>query len=215
MLKKLILLNKSDFWLLWGVVGGAFVLMQLLVGLITVVSGDAELLLSGIVLPCVAGGILIFTTMAQIMVTFEQGLQFGCTRKRALRLSLGLSAAEAAGAMGLAAVLSLLERLVGASLWNSVAGTQVAAIALNWYWWLAIALGAVLLGTILGALIQRFGRRGFWALWVLWMVGCFGFQLLPWKHYTITNWLFPLLGVAVLAGAVWSVWSLLHAVIKH
>lgn len=215
MLKKLIALNKSDFWLLWGVVGGAFVLLQLLVGVITVVSGDAEILLSGIVLPCLAGGFLIFTTAAQIMVTFEQALQFGSTRRRALGLSLGLSAAEAVGAMALAGLLTLAERFAGVRLWQAATGSQFAVLALGWKWWLAIVLGALALGLAAGALLQRFGRRGFWALWAVWMLGCFGPQLLPWEQYTITDWLFPALGVLAVLSLLWSVWSLLHAVVRN
>lgn len=242
MLKKLIVLNKSDFWLLWGIVGGAFVLMQLIEGgILAATRADSAILLSGAVLPCAAGGIVIFTTMAQIMVTFEQGLQFGCTRKRALWLSLGLSAAEAAGAMGLAAVLTLLERLSCPRLWQALTGMQsfyfaqkgrripeymagmarmetslhIVNFTFAWYWWAAIALGAAALGIIMGALIQRFGRKGMWVLWGIWMAACFAPQLLPWKHYTITDWLFPLLGAAAVLALVWSVWSLLHAVVKH
>lgn len=215
MLKKVIALNKSDFYLLWGIVGGVFVLLQLLVGVIAAVSGDAKLLLSGIVLPCTAGGMLIFTTAAQIMATFEQALQFGSTRKRALGLSLGLSAAEAVGAMALAAVLALAERLVGVGLWRTVTGTQVAAFTLDWYWWIVIALAALVLGLIAGAVLQRLGRKGFWALWIIWMACCFGTQLLPWKYYTISDWLFPLIGILVVLALVWSVWSLLHAVIRN
>lgn len=215
MLKKLIVLNKSDFWLLWGVVGGAFVLLQLLVFVISAMTGDAEILLSGIVLPCLAGGFLIFTTAAQVMVTFEQALQFGSTRRRALGLSLGLSAAEAVGAMGLAGLLTLAERLAGVRLWQAATGRQFAALALGWKWWLAIALGGLALGLAAGALLQRFGRRGFWAVWAVWMLGCFSPQLLPWNHYAITDWLLPVLGVLGVLAVIWALWSLLHAVVRN
>ena len=51
--------------------------------------------------------------------------------------------------------------------------------------------------------------------WAVWLLVCFAPQLLPWKQYTIVDWLFPLLGGFVLAAFLWSIWSLLHAVVKN
>lgn len=245
MLKKLIALNKSDFWLLWGVVGGVFLVAQLVEGIVLAsIKSDSAILISGALLPGTAGLFLVFTTVAQITVTFEQAVRFGCTRRRALGLSLGLSAAEIAGAMGLAAVLTLAERAACPQLWRMLtgmdsvtiagegrqipeymAGVQVAErslhvvdVTLAWYWWIAIALAALGLGLIAGAVLQRFGRKGFWALWVMWMAGCFVPQLLPGEYHAIVR-LLPTIGLgigaAALVGLAWSVWSLLHMAVRN
>lgn len=90
----------------------------------------------------------------------------------------------------------------------------VETFTLDWYWWLLIFAVAVMGATIVGALIQRFGSKGGWIIWGICMVPVFLGQLLPWQTYEITNWLFPLLGVLFVAGFLWSLWSLLHAVVR-
>lgn len=90
----------------------------------------------------------------------------------------------------------------------------VQTFTLDWYWWLLIFALAVAGGTIAGAVIQRFGSKGGWIIWGICMVPVFLGQLLPWQTYEITNWLFPLLGVLFVAGFLWSLWSLLHAVVR-
>lgn len=90
----------------------------------------------------------------------------------------------------------------------------INVFTLDWYWWLLIFAAAIGGGVIAGALIQRFGSKGGWILWGFCMAPVFLGQLLPWRTYEITNWLFPLLGVLFIAGFVWAVWSLLHAVVR-
>lgn len=90
----------------------------------------------------------------------------------------------------------------------------INGFTLDWYWWLLIFALAVAGGTIAGAVIQRFGSKGGWIIWGFCMVPVFLGQLLPWQTYEITNWLFPLLGAIFVAGFLWSLWSLLHAVVR-
>lgn len=90
----------------------------------------------------------------------------------------------------------------------------VIDFTLDWYWWLLIFAAAVAGGVIVGAVIQRFGSKGGWIIWGLVMGPVILVQLLPWRTYEITNWLFPLLGAIFLAGFLWSIWSLLHAVVR-
>lgn len=90
----------------------------------------------------------------------------------------------------------------------------VGDFTLDWYWWLLIFAVAVMGATIIGAVIQRFGSKGGWIIWGICMVPVFLGQLLPWQTYEITNWLFPLLGAIFVAGFLWSLWSLLHAVVR-
>lgn len=90
----------------------------------------------------------------------------------------------------------------------------VETFTLDWYWWLLIFAAAIGGGVIVGALIQRFGSKGGWIIWGICMAPVFLGQLLPWRNQVITSWLFPLLGVIFVAGFLWSIWSLLHAVVR-
>ena len=90
----------------------------------------------------------------------------------------------------------------------------IETFTLDWYWWLLIFVIAVAGGTIAGALIQRFGSKGGWILWGFCMGPMILGQLLPWRTHVITDWLFPLLAIILIASFLWSVWSLLHAVVR-
>lgn len=203
-----------------------------------------SVLLSGLILPAVTGFLLLFVSAAHVGVTFPMALKFSQSRRRALGLTLGLIAFLAVCSMGLAALLARLEPLFAPGLWVRLTGARsaavdavvvvgfgsvntvsqtvpegqvlsVAAFSLAWYWFVLIAAGGAAAGVIAGALLQRFGRRGFWALWAVWMLACFSPRLLPWRRYAITDWLWPLVGAAALAALIWSVWSLLHTVVRE
>lgn len=90
----------------------------------------------------------------------------------------------------------------------------VETFSLDWYWWLLIFVLAVGGGVIAGAVIQRFGSKGGWIIWGFCMAPMLLAQVLPWRTHEITNWLLPLLGVLFVAGFLWSIWSLLHAVVR-
>lgn len=90
----------------------------------------------------------------------------------------------------------------------------IETFTLDWYWWLLIFVLAVGGGTIVGAMIQRFGSKGGWIIWGICMGPMILGQLLPWRTHVITDWLFPLLAAIFIAGFLWSIWSLLHAAVR-
>ena len=90
----------------------------------------------------------------------------------------------------------------------------VESFTLDWYWWLLIFAVGVGGGIIVGAVLQRYGSKGGWIIWGICFVPMILGQLLPWRTHEITNWLFPLLGIVFAAGFLWSIWSLLHAVVR-
>ncbi len=92
----------------------------------------------------------------------------------------------------------------------------INTFTLDWYWWLLIAALSVCGGLIIGAVCQRFGSKGGWFLWGICMASVFLGQLLP-QHSAFGEilWILPLMTVLLLAGVLWSVWSMLHAVVKH
>lgn len=239
MLTKLFRLNISDLYAC-GFLGGIFLLVHIVtLGALTIFGERSSLLLSGVLMPVIAGIIILVYAIAAISVTYYQAIRFGQTRKRALGLSLGVLAMQSAVVMALAAVLAVLERMAAPVLWLKLTGSNalvwgiggrkipegsavsepihtlfVEVFSMDWWGWPAIALGAAALGIIIAAVLLRYGSKGGWVLWGLWMVGILFMQLLPWKTHTITDWLFPLLAVLFLSGLVWSIWYLLRMPVR-
>ena len=234
-LKKLLVLSRQDLAGGLAVVGGVFVVLHIITALAVKFSGEgSSLLLSGIVLPIVAGVVILYTCVGHICVTFDQALRFGQTRRRALGLVLGVIGALSAAVMGSAALLNCLERAFAPKFWQWLSGAQAVAIGpesgvaypqgipreavlciedffFGWKLFVLIALGAMVLGVVAGAVFHRFGAKGGWFLWGCWMLFFVVFQMLPWKTHTVVDWLIPLLAVIALAMLAWALWWLLHA----
>lgn len=239
--KRLVKLNLDDLFLYLGVEAGVFLLIQIVIGgVMYFARPGTSVTVSCLLLPIVGGFTALVAGIAHVGVSFEQALRFGQTRRRALGLILGLSAFQSAFALALAGVLAAIEHFLCVPLWTRLAGRNgwslsgipmptpepggavsirasvlyVENFTLDWYWWLLIFVAAVVGGTIVGALIQRFGSKGGWIIWGICMTPMILGQLLPWEEYEITNWLFPMMAVIFVAGFLWSVWSLLHAVVR-
>lgn len=91
--------------------------------------------------------------------------------------------------------------------------------SLAWYWWLLIFAAALALGIIVGALMQRFGQKGLWVIWGCWFVPFLLSQFFRWEIFDRVIRLgpvfFPLLiGLLFAALFLWSLWSMLHAVVR-
>ena len=92
MLKKVIRLNLDDLFLCLGVVTGLFVLIQGVIAAVLLLSAEnSGIMISGTVLPIVAGIMALVVTVAAMGVSFEQAIRFGQTRRRALGMELGRS----------------------------------------------------------------------------------------------------------------------------
>ncbi len=246
MLKKLIVNEREDFALGLGLVCGAFVLTHLITAVVMVwLKPDTSVMLSGGILPVLAGVFTLIAAAANLVVDFSLALRCSQTRRRALGLSLSLTAVEAACAMLLAGLLAWAERGFAPALWGWLAGAETVSVgikppvpapppgvsvwavgpsedlfvepfALAWWWYPVIALGCMAGGLLLGAVIQRFGSRGLWGIWAAWMAVCIlGPHLPVWQEHTVLGWMpLPFLAVFAVAALIWSVWSLLHAVVK-
>lgn len=240
--KKLVKLNLDDLLLYLGVEGGLFLLIQIIIGCVMHFGRpDTSVTVACVIFPIVGGFTALVAGIAHVGISFDQALRFGQTRKRALGLILGLMSFQAAFALGLAALLAAVERFLCVPLWVKLAGMNswvmgnimpvpegtmvngalvsektliIETFTLDWYWWLLIFALAVAGGTIAGAVIQRFGSKGGWIIWGICMAPVFLGQLLPWETYEINSWLFLALGVIFVAGFLWSLWSLLHAVVR-
>ena len=92
------------------------------------------------------------------------------------------------------------------------------SFALDWWWFPVILLIGLAAGFIVGACLQRFGSKGGWIRWCVWMAICFAPQLIPLDDLSLPLTPDFLLYAAVVLAAVmliWSVWSLLHAVVRR
>ena len=230
MLRNVIKLNLDDLWLCFGGVGAVFLLTHIITGIVLAVTRDhSSVMISGAILPFIAGLVLMFCAVSHVHVTFQQALRFGQTRRRSLGFYLGLMAFEGVCTAALALVLTLAERALAPALWLMLTGyTQlewgsyivpepsipvapsadqwanalfVKDFALDWYWWLLIPLGGLALGLLIGAFTHRFGKR---AVWILWAFGCWCASLpscCPW-----TNCGLPSLGNTLPWRAAWPLW---------
>lgn len=240
MLKKLIRLNLDDMWLALGVVGGIFLLIHVVTAVILHFFFESEyssLMISGVILPSTSALVILMISLGHTLAAYTLAVKFSQTRRRALGLTLGLVSFEALCSMGLAALLALLERAIAPRFWMWLTGADGLSIgrdghsflltagdnpllvedfSLDWWWFPLLAAAAVLLGLIIGAVILRFGRRGGWTIWCIWMLCCFVPQL--GGATLLSDWLEYLTVLAVLFVAglfVWSVWYLLRAPIKN
>lgn len=219
MLKKVIKLNADDFGVIAAVVGGAFLLTELIVNIImAIIKPDTVPTLCGIFVPCTAFMLCLFVNVFQVPVSFDLCLRFGLTRRRALAAILTLMTVETLYAFVLAWIFTQVDRL-GPLIWAKLrpdVGAEVFSIPL---WAHALmALAAVLLGLISGATIQRFGRKAMWILWMGFMVFITGMNVADWDLFepgTIPPAALAVGTVMILAAVVWSVGTLLRATVKN
>lgn len=240
--KKLVKLNLDDLALYLGVEGGLFLVIQIIIGCVMHFGRpDTSVTVACILFPIVGGFTALVAGISHVGVSFDQALRFGQTRKRALALTLGLCAFESAFALVLGGLLALAERFLCVPLWARLAGMNgwamgnimpvpegamvngalvpektllIETFTLDWYWWLLIFALAVGGGVIVGALIQRFGGKGGWIIWGICVVPMLLLQIFPKELVSSVELVVPVLAVLFVAGFLWSVWSLLHAVVK-
>lgn len=242
MMKKVIKLNLDDLFLYLGVEGGVFLVIQIIIGCVMYFGRPGtSVTVACVVYPIVGGFTALVSGISHVGVNFEQALRFGQTRKRALVLTLGLCAFEAAFALALGALLALAERFLCVPLWARLAGMNgwamgnimpvpegttvngalvsektllIESFTLDWYWWLLIFAVAVTGGIIVGALIQRFGSKGGWIIWGICFAPMILTQIFPRQLSNSVELIIPLLVLIFAAGLLWSLWSLLHAVVR-
>ncbi len=240
--QKLVKLNLDDLALYLAVEGGLFLVIQIIIGCVMHFGRpDTSVTVSCILFPIVGGFTALVAGISHVGVSFDQALRFGQTRKRALGLTLGLCAFESAFALVLAGLLAAVERFLCQPLWAKLAGMEdwasgniffspegttvngalvsgkvllIKTFTLDWYWWLLIFALAVGGGVIAGALIQRFGGKGGWIIWGICVLPMLLTQIFPRELVSSVELVVPVLAVLFVAGFLWSVWSLLHAVVR-
>lgn len=220
------------------VLWGAFLVIQLIISAVMVlIRPEESILISGTLLPF-AGGVSLFAlTQRLVLVTFQDGVRMGRTRRQMLGLTLALIGADALLVSLSALLLPWLERTLCIRLWALLARRPGAAVMVEapgggqlWdpsydtgllrvedfgldAWWLAplILLAGLLLGFLLAALTQRLGPRSYFLPSILYLYLIFG----PRAEWLRDVRLLLTAALLLAAGLAWSLWSLLHAPVRQ
>lgn len=218
MLKKLLHMEAGDGFLLL-IPAGIFLVIQLITGGVLLIGKpDTCVLISPVILLVVAVILSLLLVGSHGVVTFEQAVRMGITRRKALGLIFGLAAIETALLFVVGALLSGLEQLLGRFMWPLLSpGVEIHNFASVLPWWSygAAFAGSMVAGFIGGAGIQRFGGKFGWGLWGVWMGWFLLYNRLPWDLEDIVPVIIPVVAVLIVMLLVWSVWSYLHAVIRR
>lgn len=229
MIRKAIRFNLDDLWVILGVVGGSFVLLQLVEGIVLLAAPlNTVPTLSRVLLPLVAGFLSLVICGIHSNVTFEFMLRYSVTHRKALAGTLGCMAFETVAAFALAGVLMVLEQPI-VRLWlrilpeirpgrGSYDAMRIVPMHIMLPIMAAAAVGVILVGLIAGAALHRFGRKAFWVLWAICVGSGALSSAIPWER--IFNGTFfgggaIVVGVVLLlAGTVLSIRHLLHASVR-
>ena len=90
----------------------------------------------------------------------------------------------------------------------------INTFTLDWYWWLLIFALAVGGGVLVGAVLQRFGGKGGWIIRGICVLPMLLIQTIIRELVSSVELVVPVLAVLFVAGFLWSLWSLLHAVVR-
>lgn len=220
------------------VLWGAFLVIQFIISVVMVlIRPEESILISGTLLPFAGAFSLFALTQRLVLVTFQDGVRMGRTRRQMLGLTLALIGAAALLVSLSALLLPWLERTLCIRLWALLARRPGAAVMVEapgggqlWdpsydtgllrvedfgldAWWLAplILLAGLLLGFLLAALTQRFGPRSYLLPSILYLYLIFG----PRAEWLRDVRLLLPAALLLAAGLACSLWSLLHAPVRQ
>ena len=220
------------------VLWGAFLVIQFIISTVMVlIRPEESILISGTLLPFAGAFSLFALTQSLVLVTFQDGVRMGRTRRQMLGLTLALIGADALLVSLSALLLPWLERTLCIRLWALLARRPGAAVMVEapgggqlWdpsydtgllrvedfgldAWWLAplILLAGLLLGFLLAALTQRLGPRSYFLPSILYLYLIFG----PRAEWLRDVRLLLPAALLLAAGLAWSLWSLLHAPVRQ
>lgn len=220
MIKKVLKLNCRDFIIPPILLGGVFLLWEIIEAVIVLaVRPDSSAALGGVFCPVVGGFFAVIACTANYTVGFEMLLRTSITRKGALLGMVCTMVLETVYALGLGWLMGQVDRLI-ARAWTALPWVERVDIDFSFPLW-GLALAAVvitLLGLGTGAALQRFGRTAFWLLWGGYMLVVVFMNQIDWGALFAGDRLLaalPVLGVCAVALGGWGIWSLLHTAVRQ
>lgn len=232
---KLLRSSWDDFALCAGVLAGFFLVAHIVTAVVLAFFSDGtSLMISGMILPIVSAFLILIYSLSYSGFQFSHLVRLGCTRRRSLALTLGAAAAVALFCMLLSALLAWLELSLAPSLWQAITGCDgvyhgsdgwvaldnispnalfVELFVMPLWGWFVIPLAAMAMGVLCGTILHRFGKKGMWVLWALWMSVCFVPQIVnPYLDQMPDLTTLGIGGgVALVLAFGWAIWFLLRA----
>ncbi|MCI8537067.1 MAG: hypothetical protein HFF18_00165 [Oscillospiraceae bacterium] len=169
--------------------------------------------------------IVIFVA-ARFVLYFQLGVQMSVTRRRMLVGEWAVTGLGTVLALALIYGSFWLDRLLIAPLWGGISAEDDLLVFMPWWVWPLVGAASLLLGFVSGALVARFGTKGLWALWGVFVGGglfttLLGDNLGPF----VEDWLIPFfetnslpagIGSVLLVAAVilLTVWQMLRFPVK-
>lgn len=213
---KLLRSSWDDFALCAGVLAGFFLVAHIVTAVVLAFFSDGtSLMISGMILPIVSAFLILIYSLSYSGFQFSHLVRLGCTRRRSLALTLGAAAAVALFCMLLSALFTGVEGLLVSIRRDVPPNTEIFSLPL-WAWF-AIPLAAMAMGALCGTILHRFGKKGMWALWVLWMSVCLVPQVFNSYLDRLPDLTLPGIasGAALFLAFCWSIWYLLRAPVRE
>lgn len=182
MLRKMLKVNLDDLIPLVAVLGGEFVIYELVEAVIFLgfkpQNADA-INICGMMLLMTAAIMSLAVGCIYPRMNVNILLKHSVTRKNALMGTLASTALNMAVLLGLALVLGRLDDLI-AAYWVKTLPWVTGMDGVTASLWLYPLILVVLmcLTTGIGALLQRFGKQATWACVIVWFALCFGSNLI-------------------------------------
>ena len=157
---------------------GAFLFGLIMVCIIMNVDEDpGAWFCMGTLMSCIA---LLFITLFCYGFGYAQefnvALSMGCTRTAFMGAYALRTALQLLAGYGLLLLLYRLELALYPLLFPPYGNEVVFSFLTDWRWIVPILLGLVVLTLFIGSLYGRYGKKGLWFFYILWIVSCF---LLP------------------------------------
>ncbi|MGE4353710.1 MAG: hypothetical protein AB7D36_06465 [Oscillospiraceae bacterium] len=217
-MKRLLSLGKSSIYFIFVIIGGLFLLIELMTALVMlIIKPDSTFLVAPLILPAAAGLTTVMVSTKQAYSLFQLAIKMGATRKSTLSGLLLLIFGESFAAILTAWLLAHLDMAITYRVWGTyIPGLHISGTSLIIPFWgmAAIAVGVPMLGMILTAALHKFGAKALWIVWALYMVLCLAPGAVGGALVKIPRDVLYLLPFVVLGIFLWAISYLRKASIK-
>lgn len=124
----------------------------------------------GTLIGCMIAVIYTFIMSAGMPIYFNLEVSMGCTRKEFFLTYFAVCVMENIFALIFLAILCRIENTIYARVYPALSG-KINLLPYLFKFGIPAAIGLVIVGGLCGTLVMRFGKKAFWIIWGLWMVG--------------------------------------------